>query len=112
MEGGSKARRYLGSPLSVAGVGRREHETASLNFELDPAVKIKVPVKAVVVVADSSPERDDQAALAPCLFGLGEKVSVLPQYPEVFLMQTNRLRDITRFSIAVGQYRIKIVNLT
>ena len=98
--------------IGLAGRDRRRlDDTGQLDFELDRAVLIKVPVKAVIIIADGREERDHQPPGAPHLERFAAELIVLPEDAVILLMQADRVFHDRRFAIIVGDGYVEIMDV-
>ena len=110
---GIKARGDLCAVLArIAGNYRPGiHDSRQLDLILDRAVLIEIPVKAVLVVADSGDERDDQAPGAAYFGPVGAPVHVFPEDPKIFFMHADHIRHLENAAPAACHIGIKVADL-
>src|SRR5258707_12210803 len=82
-----------------------------LHLELDGAILVEVPEEAVVVVAQRGDRGDDQPTGSSDLGLLGHPVVVLPQDPEVFLVDADRVTDRLGVAGRICDHAVEVANL-
>ncbi len=91
--------------------GRGLDDAGQLGFELNGTVLVKVPVEAIVVIADGGEEADDEAPRTPHLEQPVAEFVVLPDDAIVLLVHADRVLHHERLALAVGGRHVEIVNV-
>src|SRR6185437_4362130 len=86
-------------------------DAGQLDLELDRAVLVEIPVKAVVVIADRREERDDEAPRAPHLESVVAEFIMLPEDAEILLMQADRVLHRGWLAEIVGCRHVEIMDV-
>src|SRR5699024_11186371 len=105
-------RRRPALTLSLVTVGGGVDDFSGLALELDRTVEVEVPVEAIVVVAESDEEGDDEATIPTYVDGSGELDGALEQDARILLADADGIRDRVRMPQIIGEHRVRVVDLT
>src|SRR5258708_36810862 len=90
--------------------GPQGQDASQLDLELNIAVLIQVPEKAIFVVLNRRDRRDDQAARSAHFRRLQAAVGVLPEDAVILFMHAHRIFDGERFAATRTEMAVEILN--